>query len=445
MVRHNLRQRPHPLICVPTTQEYRQQANKYVTSADVVLEVGSAHGVTSMLLATLAKTVVGVDCDPKMLQRARAKYARDNLAFFFYDVLQFPTTDWQSKILPPGETAFSVVFVDCGGTIPVYMLAPMLEAINECVKPKLIVCKSLNLFKLQRQLTDGLQFTGGESAPPSHRSDQSLSSSSSAASSQAASSGGDLRSGDDNRVRRMVDRLHDRSALWMMSAGAMFLRGEDTNIRSCLFRTMQPHPEPIATALSRPTVATRRRALSALKPWRDRATACGIDEHAVVRTFPANRGEGGEMTALLMAPGEPIPTEPWTKCASTKVRARLTRDDYLAYSKWQLFSPFSHGLPVALSAELCARIAAQPTARVFVEYAPGRYFEFLARDLVVTAQTVERLNAAARREKASAGSVGDSQEQELPLRSPVGRSIVLGTMIASAFLVGLVSHMRTGA
>ena len=76
MVRHNLRQRPHPLVCVPTTQEYRQQANKYVTSADVVLEVGSAHGVTTMLLATLAKTVVGVDCDPKMLSRAREKYAR---------------------------------------------------------------------------------------------------------------------------------------------------------------------------------------------------------------------------------------------------------------------------------------------------------------------------------------------------------------------------------
>ena len=488
MVRHNLRQRPHPLVCVPTTQEYRQQANKYVTSADVVLEVGSAHGVTSMLLATLAKAVVGVDCDPKMLQQARAKYTRDNLAFFFYDVLQFPTTDWQGKLLPRGEAAFSVVFVDCGGTIPVYMLAPMLEAINECVKPRLIVCKSLNLFKLQRQLTDGLTFTGGELAPPSHRSDQSDSAAAFAAASAAASSpsasasaakrgslpsgGGDPRSGEDNRVRRMVDRMHDRFARWMSAVAATAAAPHQQDkveqvksLSSCLFRVVQPHPEPIAKALVSSTAASRRKALSVLKPWRARATACGIDDCAIVRTFPAtssNSCADCPLTALLLAPGEPIPTGPWAKCASTKVRALLTRDDDLAYSKWQLFAPFSHGLPVALSAKLCAAIAALPTAHVFVEYAPGRYLDFVAQDLVGTVQTVERLNLAVkRREDGTAVQVeddekemcshyegeDDEEEDNEQLRSPpVERSIVLGTVMMGLILGGLVvSRIRAAA
>ena len=388
MVRHNLkRARAHPLVCVPTTQEYRQQANKYVTSSDVVLEVGSAHGVTTMLLATLCKSVVGVDCDPKMLEQARARYTRDNLAFFFYNVLEFPTTDWRSKIIPRGETDFSVVFIDCGGTIPVYMLAPMLEAIQACVKPRLIVCKSLNLFKLQRQLTDGLAFAGGESVPQSHISEQPATTSLEVRSAN-------VRSGEDNRVQRMVDRLSDRSIKWRSAAVACLYQCPQPNLTAspCRCLVVQPHPEPIAQALSESTLTERRKALSVLKPWRDRAALCGIDGHAIVRAFPATSSPDGPLTALLLAPGESIPSKPWTKSLSTKVRALLTRDDYLAYCKWQLFSPFSHGLPVVLSTRLHEKIAAKPKARFLIEFAPGRYFDFVAEELVRTLKTVEMLN-----------------------------------------------------
>ena len=65
-----------PVIAVATTSEYRKTLLKLVQSTDVVVEVGCAHGVTSLELAKRAKLVVGLDMDLKMINAARCNLER---------------------------------------------------------------------------------------------------------------------------------------------------------------------------------------------------------------------------------------------------------------------------------------------------------------------------------------------------------------------------------
>jgi len=432
MVRYNQTNRGrYPLICVPTTQQYRELANIHVKPTDVVLEVGSAHGKTTTLLATIAKQVVGIDFDKKMLAASIATYERPNMSFHYFNALELNTVDWRSTLLPPGEDKFSVVFIDCGGTIPLHMLVPILQAIKEGVKPRLIVCKSLNLDKLQHQIMEGKEFltgTGGAAGAPATAAGRS-------------SSFGVTAVGVPSSVQRCQQRLWERAEHWLSS---QMSGGSPTSCRVVL-----PTPDVIGTA-----VTVSRERVSLLKSWRERATQASMDVSTICRCFPSfvvdDSSKKGPLVALLLAPGEFMPTEPWSKCSSTVVRKLLSRDDYLSYSKYQMLSPFSHGFPVVVSqrwkdyySDLSLHSSgsgsgsSSSVVRVTIEVSLGRYLEFTPAELMALVTELETNDVA------SSGNTKSSDEKKMifnddpmtPTRSFLfGYGAALGTVAA---LVGL--------
>jgi hypothetical protein len=340
----------HPLICVPTTQEYRQLANIHVKPTDNVLEVGSAHGKTTKLLATIAKNVVGIDCDRKMLAASISTYSRPNMSFHYFNALDLNTTDWSAELFPKGVKKFSVVFIDCGGTIPVKNLAPILKAIREGVKPRLIVCKSLNLHKLQVQIMEGLEYLksnpslgvsqpNGETQKQQREQPQSV----------------------PLAIRRCQIRLWERVENWL---------SEHPNA-TC--QSILPSPNVVRAAAKK-----SREDISKMKSWRARAIAGSIDIEILCRCFLCTKENSDEMVVVLLAPGEPFPSKPWNKCNSSTVRKVLSRDDYYAYCKLQMLAPFSHEFPVEKSILLSEYLESNKDLkrRLLIECSPGNYLSF---------------------------------------------------------------------
>jgi hypothetical protein len=364
MVRYNQTRRGHhPLICVPTTQQYRELANIHVKPTDVVLEVGSAHGKTTNLLATIARQVVGIDCDRKMLSHSVATYKRPNMSFHYFNALELNNTDWKPTLLPEGEQRFTVVFIDCGGTIPMYMLAPILKAIREGVKPRLIVCKSLNLDKLQHQIMQGKE----ENVPGTETGTGTR---------IITAIDQPVVVGLQRAVGRCQRRLWERAENWV---------ARQQHIQC---RVMLSVPDPVLVAVSSP-----RSDASKLKSWRVRAESSGIQVAQICRCFPVVASNNSNMhnfnddsrplVAIILAPGESFPTKPWSTCTSTVVRKLLSRDDYFAYSKYQMMSPFSHGFPVILSTKAVEYASSKDQKnRIVVECAPGRYLEFTGEEML---------------------------------------------------------------
>jgi cyclopropane fatty-acyl-phospholipid synthase-like methyltransferase len=63
-----------PVLAVATTAAYREVIASCVTADDVVLEVGSANGVTLEILSAYAHDVVGVDSSEQEIARCRSKF-----------------------------------------------------------------------------------------------------------------------------------------------------------------------------------------------------------------------------------------------------------------------------------------------------------------------------------------------------------------------------------
>ena len=366
MVRYNQTNRGrHALICVPTTQQYRELANIHVKPTDVVLEVGSAHGKTTKLLATIARQVVGIDCDRKMLAHAKKTYQRPNMSFHYYNALELNAPNqedpqnplWKESLLPEGETEFTVVFIDCGGTIPMYMLAPILKAIREGIRPRLIVCKSLNLDKLQHQIFQGQNENGTGSIQGSSERSKTAKNSSRPSHNVPA-----IGAGLQRQVGRCQQRLWERCEHWL------------TRQKNVKCHAIVPVPDVILAASSQ---ATRENA-SKLKSWRYRAEASNVSVFNLSRCFPCVSNQNDTIQMLLLAPGESFPTQPWSTCSSTTIRKQISRDDYFAYSKYQMMSPFSHGFPVVLSNKCIEYMSdtAHSNVVVVIECAPGRYLKF---------------------------------------------------------------------
>ena len=88
---------------------------------------------------------------------------------------------------------------------------------------------------------------------------------------------------------------------------------------------------------------------------------------------------------------------------------------------------------MVLSTRLHEKIAAKPKARFLIEFAPGRYFDFVAEELVRTLKTVEMLNEAERR-KTDVVMGGGKKDLSIVERSQIGRAIVLGAVFLGAVL-----------
>ena len=55
-------------------REYRETIGEWVTSDDVVLEIGCEWGTTTVQLAAACKEVVGTDISPECIERARERH-----------------------------------------------------------------------------------------------------------------------------------------------------------------------------------------------------------------------------------------------------------------------------------------------------------------------------------------------------------------------------------
>ena len=66
-----------PIIVKGTTAEYRRTIQKVALSTDIAVEIGSAAGITTIILARLCKRVIGVDFNHKCIKES-IEYATKN-------------------------------------------------------------------------------------------------------------------------------------------------------------------------------------------------------------------------------------------------------------------------------------------------------------------------------------------------------------------------------
>ena len=142
-----------PIISFSTTARYRLSVPSQIRATDRVLEVGSAAGVTSAHIARYAASVVGIDFNAGEVMRSLARYPD-------MDFRVMSATNVHAMRTLAAEGAFDVVYVDVSGAASLAMLLPLLGAVDEAIRPRMMVVKSLNLAKLQRSLLAGIQLVG---------------------------------------------------------------------------------------------------------------------------------------------------------------------------------------------------------------------------------------------------------------------------------------------
>jgi len=135
-----------PIVVVHTTREYKAMARKFVTSDDVVLEIGCAEALTTKIIEGLAKDVVGIDLSAKEIQRAQARFPE--LELHVMNGLDHAAI---KKLRPK----FTKVFVDVSGTRSLDQLMPVVECVERKLQPRLIVVKSVYLNQLKEKLLVG--------------------------------------------------------------------------------------------------------------------------------------------------------------------------------------------------------------------------------------------------------------------------------------------------
>eukprot|EP01048_Picozoa_sp_COSAG05_P032192 COSAG05_NODE_12188_length_479_cov_0.902632_1_plen_159_part_11 len=122
-----------PMVVAATTDDFRTCAQQLVQVGDTVLEVGCADGITTNLISKFANDVVGVDIAPVVIGKARSRYP--SIDFRVLDASNTPELRRLRK-------HFSVVFVDIAGLIALESLLPMLDALDDALRPRLLVVKS---------------------------------------------------------------------------------------------------------------------------------------------------------------------------------------------------------------------------------------------------------------------------------------------------------------
>ena len=95
------------------------------------------------------------------------------------------------------------------------------------------------------------------------------------------------------------------------------------------------------------------------------------------------------------------------------MRKLLSRDDYFAYSKFQMLSPFSHGMPVVLSSTCIEYLTKNTNHQVFIECSPGYYLAFTSQELFALVHELETSNVARNGVEVDAAICGEESEQEI--------------------------------
>jgi trans-aconitate methyltransferase len=133
----NERQFKHSTIYIATrgVAEYRAAIPEWVTSDDVVLELGCEWGSTTRVLADHAGSVLGTDISPKCIERARQ----------LHPDLQFDVLDAFDVRAAQELGEFTKVFFDLSGFSSYRALLDVIALLNSystILRPEAIVAKS---------------------------------------------------------------------------------------------------------------------------------------------------------------------------------------------------------------------------------------------------------------------------------------------------------------
>ena len=185
-----------PIIVKGTTAEYRRTIQKVALSTDIAVEIGSAAGITTIILARLCKRVIGVDFNHKCIKES-IEYATKNGFRTSYSneingsnngtndndndknknndkpvvefVVAMVKTGNKEKCLESlyelehalkvnGGLSLrdvSLLAIDIAGTAPIEMITPIINSLREVMRPRVTVVKSLSLKKLSMALEAG--------------------------------------------------------------------------------------------------------------------------------------------------------------------------------------------------------------------------------------------------------------------------------------------------
>jgi hypothetical protein len=142
------------LVVCGTTREYRASVSRIVNSEDVVLEIGSAHGVTTRMIGNKCKRVYGIDRGWHEVADAKKRIQtgrRDNISFHRLDANDLAGISELIGTL----CSIDVLFIDIAGTSDLQTLLPLMSKLRQGVRPRVTVIKSLQLKKLQVGMIKG--------------------------------------------------------------------------------------------------------------------------------------------------------------------------------------------------------------------------------------------------------------------------------------------------
>jgi hypothetical protein len=197
-----------PIIVKGTTAEYRRTIQKVAHPDDIAVEIGSAAGITTIILARICKRVIGVDFNHKCIKES-IEYATKNGFRTSYnnndtndnnddtndtndndnnndkhnnndnnDNNDKPVVEFVVAMVKTGnkekcleslyelENALktnggyslrdvSLLAIDIAGTAPIEMITPIINSLREVMRPRITVVKSLSLKKLSMALETG--------------------------------------------------------------------------------------------------------------------------------------------------------------------------------------------------------------------------------------------------------------------------------------------------
>jgi len=197
-----------PIIVKGTTAEYRRTIQKVAHPDDIAVEIGSAAGITTIILARICKRVIGVDFNHKCIKES-IEYATKNGFRTSYnnndtndnnddtndtndndnnndkhnnndnnDNNNKPVVEFVVAMVKTGnkekcleslyelENALktnggyslrdvSLLAIDIAGTAPIEMITPIINSLREVMRPRITVVKSLSLKKLSMALETG--------------------------------------------------------------------------------------------------------------------------------------------------------------------------------------------------------------------------------------------------------------------------------------------------
>ena len=117
-------------------KEYRASIPFWVTSSDIVLEIGCEWGTTTKIIAQHARTVIGTDVSPKVIERARER--NPGIQFEFLDAFDVRAAlDLDQK--------FTKIYIDMSGISGYRSLLDLIALLNSysiILRPEAIVVKS---------------------------------------------------------------------------------------------------------------------------------------------------------------------------------------------------------------------------------------------------------------------------------------------------------------